>query len=71
MNEALHILKQTLARTEADIKKTREILSQLQLETENREFDLGDLLCREEDLIESIRILEQAFGGEDVSTSED
>lgn len=60
-----------LARTKADILETKNKLDYYKTELENEEYNLGIYLCRQDELQESIRILEQAFGGEDVSTSED
>lgn len=71
MNEAVSILKQVLARTQADILETKNKLDYYKTELENEEYNLGNYLCRQDELQESIRILERAFGGEDVSTSED
>lgn len=71
MNEAINILTQVLARTQAEILETKNKLDYHKTELENEEYNLGNYLCRRDELIESIKVLEEAFGGENVSTSED
>ena len=71
MNEAVNILKQVLARTQADILETKNKLDYYKTELESEEYNLGNYLCRRDEIQESIKILEQAFGGENVTTSQD
>lgn len=71
MSETVKILKQILNKTISDIQRYEERIKEYNHEIDSAEYELHTCLCRRDELIESIQILEDKYGSQDVITSED